>query len=416
MTKSSVAMQVERVAKKFSKDLRTSLRYGLEDLTRDLLGLQRRVELRKSEFWALRDISFELNRSQCLGIIGHNGAGKTTLLKVLTGLIAADEGTIRHNGRIGAMIALGAGFNPVLTGKENLYINATVLGMTKKEIASKYDEIVSFAGLEDFMDSPVQNYSSGMSVRLGFAIAIHTRPEILILDEILAVGDASFQAKCFNTLSRLRQDGVSFILVTHNMHQMERHADQILYLSHGEMKYLGDPESAIERYLDEMREAEAAPASGKGTVERPASCSRDYRIVCWRFLNTNGQEVSHLSPSEPFVFEVDFERIGEDDCAPYIDIIVRDGERQVTQQSSRGSKCEPMPKYSIETIAFKFPAFQLNVAAVRFYFTLMNPKTKRIHDWVRGVTLSFHETKPSESLLCIKVKPEHRRSHRMLEP
>ena len=162
--------------------------------------------LRDGEFWAVNDVSFELRRGECLGLIGHNGAGKTTLLKMLNGLIKPDAGSITIRGRVGALIALGAGFNPILTGRENIYINGSVLGLSKKEIDGKIDEIIDFAEIGEFIDSPVQNYSSGMSVRLGFSIASSLSPDVLILDEVLAVGDIGFVIKCLNRVRQLLLD------------------------------------------------------------------------------------------------------------------------------------------------------------------------------------------------------------------
>ena len=172
---------------------------------RELTGRRRGEHggLRTKEFWAVNNVSFELKRGECLGLIGRNGAGKTTLLKMLNGLIKPDAGRIEMRGRVGALIALGAGFNPILTGRENIYVNGSVLGLTKKEIGAKLDEIVDFAEIGDFIDTPVQNYSSGMAVRLGFAVASSIRPDVLLIDEVLAVGDISFVLRCLNRVSEL---------------------------------------------------------------------------------------------------------------------------------------------------------------------------------------------------------------------
>ena len=190
-----VLIKVDNVSKKFCRDFKKSLWYGIKDTAADVIHPSRRPQeskLRPSEFWANQNISFEVKRGECLGMIGHNGAGKTTLLKMLNGLIKPDTGSIEMRGRIGALIALGAGFNPILTGRENIYINGSVLGLTRKEIDAKIDDIINFAEIEDAIDAPVRTYSSGMQVRLGFSIASSLDPDILILDEVLAVGDAGF--------------------------------------------------------------------------------------------------------------------------------------------------------------------------------------------------------------------------------
>ncbi len=189
--------------------------------------------LRSGEFWAVKDVNFELHKGECLGLIGHNGAGKTTLLKLLNGLIKPDTGKITMRGRVGALIALGAGFNPILTGRENILINGSVLGLSKREIESKMEEIIDFAEIGDFIDSPVQNYSSGMTVRLGFAIASNLEPEVVLLDEVLAVGDERFQLKCYERIGRLLNEGVAGILVTHQMQHVERTCTRCLVMDHG---------------------------------------------------------------------------------------------------------------------------------------------------------------------------------------
>ncbi len=263
-----VLVRVQGVSKKFCRSLKKSLWYGVCDIGAELNPFRRRVAevagsgllvagngskqdsselatsdsplvtphgLRPDEFYAVRDVSFELRRGECLGLIGHNGAGKTTLLKMLNGLIKPDSGKITMRGRVGALIALGAGFNPILTGRENIYINGSVLGLSKKEIDGKIDEIIDFAEIGEFIDSPVQNYSSGMSVRLGFSIASSLSPDVLILDEVLAVGDDQFRLKCLARIGRLLSSGVAGILVTHQMQNIERICTRCNVMAHAKI-------------------------------------------------------------------------------------------------------------------------------------------------------------------------------------
>jgi lipopolysaccharide transport system ATP-binding protein len=225
-------IRVEGLSKKFCTNLNRSLIYGFKDIASAFLSKFENIELRKDEFWALRDINFEVKRGECLGLIGHNGAGKSTLLKLLNGLIRPDAGRIEINGSVGALIELGAGFSPFLSGKENVYINGSILGLSKSEIDKKYDEIVEFAELKDFMDMPVQNYSSGMKVRLGFAIAAQINPDILLIDEVLAVGDMGFTLKCFNQMDRLLKN-TAIILVSHSIPQVARMATKLCVLDKG---------------------------------------------------------------------------------------------------------------------------------------------------------------------------------------
>ena len=207
----------------------------MKDLGSELIGRQRDSdELRPDEFWAVKDVSFELRRGECLGLIGRNGAGKTTLLRMLNGLIKPDKGRIEMRGRVGALIALGAGFNPILTGRENIYVNAAVLGLSKKETEEKLEEILEFAELGEFIDSPVQSYSSGMYVRLGFSTATIFTPDILMIDEIIAVGDFAFRAKCFNKIESIKNK-TSVIFVTHNHHDLIRICQQGIILESGKV-------------------------------------------------------------------------------------------------------------------------------------------------------------------------------------
>lgn len=247
-----VLIKVENVSKKFCKDLNLGLLYGLQDLGSSFFGNNKVRDLRKKEFWAVDDISFEVRRGECLGLLGHNGAGKSTLLKVLTGLIAPDRGKITMKGRVNALIELTAGFNPILTGRENIYNNGAVLGLTEKEIDAKYDEIVAFSELEEFIDTPVQYYSSGMKVRLGFSVAAFTEPDVLILDEVLAVGDVGFRIKSFNKTLEIMQKA-AVIFVSHSMPDVTRTCNQVLFMRHGKSYYHGtNIHKGIDLYLNEF--------------------------------------------------------------------------------------------------------------------------------------------------------------------
>lgn len=224
--------------------------------------------LRAGEFWAVKDISFELRRGECLGLIGHNGAGKTTLLRMLNGLIKPDRGQIQMRGRIGALIALGAGFNPILSGRENIYVNAAVLGLSKREIDSQIDEIIEFSEIGEFIDAPVQTYSSGMQVRLGFAVATALRPDILLLDEVLAVGDATFRAKCYSRIDKLRKS-CAMIFVSHDMPSIYRICTHAILMDQGRNLESTSISSAVDRYLEHAAEdANSNPAVLLTDIER----------------------------------------------------------------------------------------------------------------------------------------------------
>jgi lipopolysaccharide transport system ATP-binding protein len=250
-TVNEILIKVDGVSKRFCRSLKRSLWYGMRDLGNELIGRRHGSDgqLRVDEFWAVRDVSFELRRGECLGLIGHNGAGKTTLLRMLNGLIKPDQGRIEIRGTVGALIALGAGFNPILTGRENIYINASVLGLSKRHVDAKLDEIIDFSEIGDFIDTPVQNYSTGMSVRLGFSVAaVLIKPDVLFLDEVLAVGDIGFVIKCLNTVRRLTADS-AVVFVSHSMQFISSFCTRVMVLQHGEtLLDSPNPAEGIDRY------------------------------------------------------------------------------------------------------------------------------------------------------------------------
>ncbi|MCL4499417.1 MAG: polysaccharide ABC transporter ATP-binding protein [Chloroflexi bacterium] len=246
---SDTIVQVNDVAKKFSQQLRHVMKYGMIDISRNVVGLSSRPEtLRDGEFWAVDGVSFELKRGESLGLIGLNGSGKSTLLKMLNGIYMPDKGSIGVRGRVGALIEVGAGFHPMLTGRENIYVNGSIMGMTKREITEKFEEIVDFADIGEFIDLPVKHYSSGMFVRLGFASAIYTNPDLLLVDEVLAVGDLNFQAKCYGAIEKLRKGGTTVILVSHNPQMVMDVCEKALLLSHGKLLSRGTAWDTLQEY------------------------------------------------------------------------------------------------------------------------------------------------------------------------
>jgi ABC-type polysaccharide/polyol phosphate transport system ATPase subunit len=257
------AIAVSALSKKFCKSLRRGLYYGARDMLASVVkpstgGRQ----LRRDEFWAVDGVSFTVGHGETLGVIGENGCGKSTLLKILNGVLLPDDGTVAMNGRVGALIEIGAGFNPLLSGRENVYLNGAILGMTRAEIERKFDSIVAFADVGEFLDVPVRNYSSGMTVRLGFAVAIHAELDTLLVDEVLAVGDALFQYKCFERIQELKARGATIVLVSHSMSAVERVCDRTLVMHHGKPVFLGETAVAIEHYFgllsDHSRSATSA--------------------------------------------------------------------------------------------------------------------------------------------------------------
>jgi len=248
---SNIAIRVNHVSKKYCKSLKRSMLYGVKDIGRNILGMSSHSEnLRKNEFWALDDVSFEVKKGETLGIIGPNGSGKTTLLKLLNGIFWPDKGKITIKGKVGALIEVGAGFHPLLTGRENVYINAAILGMTKKEVDEKFDSIVEFADIGDFIDAPVKFYSSGMFVRLGFAVAVHCKPDVLLVDEVLAVGDMNFQVKCLQRMLKLKNNNKTIVFISHNLDAISGLCDKTTLLTNGKIIFIGDTQNAIAHYKE----------------------------------------------------------------------------------------------------------------------------------------------------------------------
>ena len=241
--------KVDGVGKKFCRSHRHGMFYGTGDVLRGMLGQSSQSQtLRPQEFWALERITFGLRPGERLGLLGANGSGKSTLLRLLAGIYQPDAGRIEVRGRICALIALGAGFHPLLTGRDNVYLNGAILGMSKRVIDQRFEQIVEFAGVGEFLDAPVKTYSSGMYVRLAFAIAVHSDPQALVVDEILAVGDAAFQKKCFEQVAALNEQGTALVFVSHSMSAVERLCTSALVLSKGRQVFQGNVREAVQFY------------------------------------------------------------------------------------------------------------------------------------------------------------------------
>lgn len=286
-----------------------------------------------TEFWALKDVSFAVQRGESIGIVGHNGSGKSTLLKLLTGILKPTTGTVEVRGRVGALIEVGAGFHPDLSGRENIYLNGSILGLSRRAIAEKFDEIVAFAGLESFIDTPVKRYSSGMYMRLGFAVAAHTEPDILLIDEVLAVGDAQFQSRCLRFLQGFKARGGTVAFVSHAMAQVAQVCERAVWLDHGQMRFDGPAQDAIAQYEavvaereeeefkrlfpiewaereetrrqaeeEQRRREEEAEAAHQRWLTDPLRA----RVSGCRVLNAKGEPTTCLSSYQPFAVEISY--------------------------------------------------------------------------------------------------------------
>lgn len=286
-----LAVIAECASKKYCRSLKRSMLYGVADITRNVLGLSSRPGvLRPDEFWALDDISFELKKGHTLGVIGPNGSGKTTLLKMLNGIFWPDKGKVGIKGKVGALIEVGAGFHQALTGRENIYINGAILGMTKKEIDAKFDSIVEFADIGHFLDSPVKHYSSGMYVRLGFAVAVHCEPDILLVDEVLAVGDSAFRIKCHRKMDEIRKKGVAIVMVSHNLLAIERYCDEGLLLDKGLVRSRGEIHKVIRDYQKVIEELLGRQRDASAVIAELPYCTKEAEITDVQYLDEAGLE------------------------------------------------------------------------------------------------------------------------------
>lgn len=258
---SDIAIKVENLSKCYQiyDKPRDYLKQLIISRLQRLIGREPRQYFR--EFWVLKDISFEIKKGETVGIVGRNGCGKSTLLQMICGTLSPTSGTVQTNGRVTALLELGSGFNPEFTGRENVYMNAAVLGLSKEEVDARFDAIVAFADIGEFIDQPIKTYSSGMMVRLAFAVQAQVLPDILIVDEALAVGDAKFQAKCFECLKQLKESGTSILLVTHSSEQIVTHCSRAMLLNGGSVLVAGEPRHVINRYMDLLfgKERKASP-------------------------------------------------------------------------------------------------------------------------------------------------------------
>jgi lipopolysaccharide transport system ATP-binding protein len=281
---SDIVLDVQGVYKKFKRGERyNSLRDLLPALSGRMFRAEQEEPLEQREFWALKDVTLQVRRGEAFGIIGGNGAGKSTLLKLLSGIMRPTSGTIRVTGRLSALIEVSAGFHGDLTGRENVYLNGTILGMKRDEIRRRFDEIVAFSGLEEFIDTPVKRYSSGMYARLGFSVAAHVDPEVLLVDEVLSVGDYLFQQKCLERMSQVIADGVTVVFISHNLRAVANLCHRSVLLNHGVASEPGPTGEVLRKYL------------GQGKVERTPGRETDLEIVSVNTLRDGKPSVEFKS-------------------------------------------------------------------------------------------------------------------------
>ncbi|MHB8341588.1 MAG: ABC transporter ATP-binding protein [Mycobacteriales bacterium] len=284
----SPVIRVSGVSKKFALNKDKTLK--------ERLTIGHRTKSHVQEFWALREVSFELEQGRTLGLIGANGSGKSTLLKIIGGILAPNAGFVERRGRLAALLELGAGFHPDLTGRENVYLNAAILGLARRQTETYFDPIVEFSGIEEFIDTQVKFYSSGMYVRLAFAVAVHVDPEILLVDEVLAVGDEPFQRKCLERIKQFQREGRTIVFVTHGLDQTRQLCDRVILLEHGRVLVDGPPVEALRTFRDQYA-ADSLPTIEQG--------SRELEIVKTLVTDGAGQPRDRFAPGDDLGIEVE---------------------------------------------------------------------------------------------------------------
>lgn len=353
------------------------MRYGLKDIWTDLIGCTPAPkDLRAEEFWALKDVSFELRRGECLGVMGSNGAGKSTLLKVISGIQRPDQGTVALRGRLGALIEVGAGFHPMMTGRENIYVVGAILGMTRTELDRKAHSIIDFADIGEFIDMPVKHYSSGMHARLGFAIASAVEPDILLIDEVLAVGDAGFRAKCYNRIADLLQKA-AVVLVSHQTHYIARLATEVLVLNRGRPIYLGPTDQGLRTYHDQFRQ--------KQTISRLGS--QEIALQSIRLYSENGVPIEHLHYGRTLIIHaVVTASITVEDIV--IDLSFISANSEFVAECSNLGHGQPLAIAAGETrlVEIVVERLQLNPGIYQIDALVLSANMARHYDWHVGAT------------------------------
>jgi ABC-2 type transport system ATP-binding protein/lipopolysaccharide transport system ATP-binding protein len=385
------AIKVEGVSKKFR--LQSDKAHSVKEL---ITRRDRNEDV--DEFWALRDVSLEIEEGSMFALVGHNGCGKSTLLRCIAGIYRPTEGHVEVRGRISTLLELGAGFHPDLTGRENVYMNATILGMSRKQIDAVFDEIVDFAGVSEFIDSPVKIYSSGMFVRLGFSVAVHVHPEILIVDEVIAVGDEAFQRRCFDHLYGLRKEGTTIVVVTHGMGTVETMCDAAAWLDHGRLMMVDEPGVVTAAYLDKVNAAEddarrrrvavaAEAASAGGDEDEVVVEELPIRITDVMLRNELGEESSSVTHGEAVEIVIRYEATAPvDDLAFGYAIHGENGVHICGSHTAIARVQVPPAPVGAGQVSFRIPDLPLTPGTYELSAAIADSHIQRIYDRKDRVT------------------------------
>lgn len=371
---SEIAIKIENLGKCYQiyNKPHDRLKQSLYPRVQQLVGAERKHYYR--EFWALQDVSFDMAQGETVAIIGRNGSGKSTLLQMICGTLSPTTGTVQVAGRIAALLELGSGFNPEFTGRENVYMNAAVLGLSNEEIDARFEEIAAFAEIGDFIEQPVKTYSSGMMVRLAFAVSVCVDPDVLVIDEALAVGDAIFQVRCLDRIKRLAASGTTLLFVSHDMGMVKTFCDRAVYLEHGQVKQIGLAEDVVEQYFLDTREEQRKHLPGSPPVTR----KQPLRGTGFAFGTSQGQIVSaSFLPSAQADAVIG---IGEEVClqietefddnlpGPTISVFLMD--RRLVNIGGRAFPLEPIPAGTGKSRAELLVAFKPRLFPGQYFITL----------------------------------------------
>jgi len=349
-------------------------------------------KVEKEEFWALRDINFTVEKGEAIGIIGANGAGKSTLLKILTEITPPTEGEVRLKGSVASLLEVGTGFHPELTGRENVFLNGAILGMTKKEIHAKFDDIVEFAGIEKFLDTPVKRYSSGMAVRLAFSVAAHLEPDILLVDEVLAVGDAEFQKKCLGKMDEVtKQAGRTILFVSHNMAAIQRLCGRCVLIEKGKIKKIGKTKNVVNNYLGDSNESQAV-------FEYKEDKKKKMQIKKIEILDHKNELTNNLDVTQLFKIKINYQ-INEDiNCTNHLGIIFYDYSPEFpilnTFDIDTNKELYTCRKKGLYEATFKFPANLFNQQQLKLaaYFNIRSNVNSVFSETTDNLIINFYDT------------------------
>ncbi|MEJ8322437.1 ABC transporter ATP-binding protein [Kosakonia sacchari] len=348
------------------------------------------------EHWALKNINFAIERGDSVGVVGKNGAGKSTLLQMLTGTLSPTSGSIKVNGRVAALLELGAGFNPEFTGQENIYMNASILGLTKEEINARYDEIVSFADIGDFINQPVKTYSSGMYVRLAFAVAANIQPDILIIDEALAVGDIRFQLKCLKHMNALKDNGTTILFVSHSPEQVKRFCNKALWIDGGMIRASGSANDVCDRYNDFMYQIQHADSSNNESRQQKQGTPA--RIISTK-LNTN-----YLKTGENLLLTIEYQVNDEVVDGLMVGAALYSSERKYLYGINTGLDNYAIAnKKGIYTIDYKIPVLPLLPGSFSFDIGIMGDRSLIGFDYITDAEkFTVYNDYEGEGIFCIE--------------